>query len=289
MFIDIHTHARIGKVPLWNDEYFLSGEELLQKCDKFDIDKAVLLPMVSPDFYLPQSVDEILMICGTHPDRFIPFCNIDPPSNGNRFDAPMGDLLKYYKDKGCRGIGEVTANMSFLDPLMQNLFKGAEEARMPLLFHIAPELTGNYGIYDLPGLPQLEISLQRFPNLIFLGHSQAFWAEMTPLVNIDSRYGYPTGEIKEEGRVPQLMRKYGNLYCDLSAGSGYSAMNRDRSYAAKFMTEFQDRILFGTDICHINGDAPLAGLLKEMLEKGEISQTVFQKIARENAQKLCNI
>ena len=66
-------------------------------------------------------------------------------------------------------------------------------------------------------------------------------------------------------------------------------MNRDRSYAAKFMTEFQDRILFGTDICHINGDAPLAGLLKEMLEKGEISQTVFQKIARENAQKLCNI
>ncbi|MEI8345181.1 MAG: hypothetical protein WCG06_03820, partial [Candidatus Omnitrophota bacterium] len=52
--------------------------------------------------------------------------------------------------------------------------------------------------------------------------------------------------ITDEGRVPQLMRKYTNLYGDLSAGSGCNALKRDRKYAVKFLNEFQDRLMFGT-------------------------------------------
>ena len=43
------------------------------------------------------------------------------------------------------------------------------------------------------------------------------------------------------------MRTYGNLYGDLSAGSGSNALTRDRGYAVKFLNN-QDRAV-RTDIC----------------------------------------
>ena len=43
------------------------------------------------------------------------------------------------------------------------------------------------------------------------------------------------------------MRKYTNLYCDLSANSGLNAMRRDPGFAREFLMEFQDRCLFARD------------------------------------------
>jgi hypothetical protein len=79
------------------------------------------------------------------------------------------------------------------------------------------------------------------------------------------------------------MRKYGNLYGDLSAGSGCNALTRDRAYGIKFLNEFQDRLFFGTDICTPTTPTPLVDYLLELRSNGEISETVFQKVARENA------
>ena len=56
-----------------------------------------------------------------------------------------------------------------------------ERIGFPLTFHIAAQMGGMYGLYDEPGLPQLEQSLATFPKLNFLGHSQTFWAEMGPI------------------------------------------------------------------------------------------------------------
>ena len=84
-------------------------------------------------------------------------------------------MVRYYKEPGCKGVGEVCANLPSLDPLMQNLFRLAEENEMPLTFHISPTIGENYGLFDNPGLPQLEECLKRFPNLKFSGHSQAFY------------------------------------------------------------------------------------------------------------------
>jgi hypothetical protein len=58
---------------------------------------------------------------------------------------------------------------------------------------------------------------------------------------------------------------------------------RDPEYAAKFLTEFQDRIMFGIDICDPNGYvSPLPGFLRELRKSGAISEKVFRKVAREN-------
>ncbi|MCX6992777.1 MAG: amidohydrolase family protein [Kiritimatiellaeota bacterium] len=290
MFIDIHVHFR--KTPGFSrrgEPSYATPEQLIARYDKLDIEKGVALPGVNPECaYVPQSNEEVLQVAQAT-GRFIPFCNIDPRALSNSREAPLGDILKYYRDQGCKGIGEVCANLHFLDPLVQNLFKGAREAGLPLTFHIAPEIGNNYGLFDQPGLAQLEESLQRFPELIFFGHSQAFWAEISVLKSPFDRWGYPDYPIKAEGRIPQLLRKYPNLYGDLSAGSGCNALKRDPEYAARFLEEFQDRLLFGTDICAPSTATPLVDFLLQMRTERKISEIVFQKIARQNAIKVLGL
>ncbi len=290
MFIDIHVHFRSTPgFPRWGKPAYATPEQLLERYAAIKVERAVVLPGVNPECsYAPQSNEEVLAVAQKHP-LFIPFCNVDPRALTNSIGAPFHDIFSFYKDRGCKGIGEVCANLHFLDPLVQNMFKGAESAGLPLTFHIAPSIGESYGLFDHAGLIQLETCLQRFPNLKFFGHSQAFWTEMAPLKHFSDRWGYPKYAIEEEGRVPQLMRKYGNLYGDLSAGSGCNALTRDRAYSIKFLNEFQDRLFFGTDICAPDTPTPLVDYLLELRNNAEISDTVFQKIARENAMRVLQL
>lgn len=290
MFIDIHGHAyrRVG--PKQDGRiHFATPEQLLKRYEELGIERACLLPLIGPEVYLPESTEEILDIVERYPERFIPFCNIDPRALTNSPEAPLGDVLRYYRDQGCKGLGEVMPNLPFLDPLVQNLFRHAEEVGLPLTFDISTRIGGTYGLYDDPGLPQLETSLQRFPKLIILGHGPAFWAEMGTLETPADRAGYPNYPIREEGVVPKLFRRYPNLYGDLSAGSGYNALARDPEYAVQFLNEFQDRLLFGTDLCAPDQPVPLVPFLLGLREAGKISEAVFQKIARENALRLLGL
>jgi predicted TIM-barrel fold metal-dependent hydrolase len=291
MFIDIHVHARrIAGPPETNGLTYATPEQLLRQYDQLSIEAGVLLPGVSPECaHVPQSNEEVLEVCAAYPGRFVPFCNVDPRALTNSPDAPLGNLLRWYKERGCRGVGEVTANLAFLDPLVQNLFKHAEQVRLPLIFHIATQLGGTYGLYDEPGLAQLEKCLQAFPNLTFLGHSPPFWAEIAALRETKDRGIYPKYPVEEEGAVPRLMRRYPNLLGDLSAGSGHNALARDPAYAARFLSEFQDRLFFGTDICAPGQDVPQVKFLLDLREQGRISPAVFDKVARENAARLLAI
>lgn len=292
MFIDIHVHVTRLACPRRIDgkPWFATPEQLLARYGAIGVDKAVLLPDVSPECnYMPQSNEDIFDICAAFPERFIPFCNIDPRAISNSVDADLGHLVNHYRELGCKGLGEVTANLPFYHPMVRNLFGHVERAGLPLTFHISPEIGNNYGLYDEPGLPGLERALAQFPGLRFLGHSQAFWAEMAPLETPGDRWGYPEYPIHAEGVVQKLMRRYGNLYGDLSAGSGYNALARDTGYAAAFLDEFQDRLLFGTDICAPDTETPLVDFLLGMRGRGEISEEVFRKVARENAEKLLGL
>ena len=105
--------------------------------------------------------------------------------------------------------------------------------------------TSLYGIIDELGLPRLEKMLKKHPKLKIFGHSQCFWSEIGENSE-ELRNTYPEGKVKN-GRLPELLRKYENLYCDLSAGSGANALMRDREHAARFIEEFSDRLLYGCD------------------------------------------
>lgn len=294
MFIDIHCHSYWKHPPFIVQ--FHTPEQVLEVYDRLGIEKGVLLPIVSPEIYLPQTNEDILDMVDRYPDRFIPFCNIDPRAMTNSADAPLGDLLRYYRDRGCRGLGEVMPNMPILHPMVQNLFKHAQDVGFPVIFDGADRVGGDFGLYDDPGLPQLEFTLSRYPELIILGHGPIFWSEIARLDTPGQRgHGMvgrglqPSGPVREEGAVPKLMRRYPNLYGDLSDASPYYALSRDPEYGPKFMTEFQDRLLFGTDLCAPGTPTPMVDLLLEWRDTKKISEEVFNKVARENAIKLLQL
>ena len=104
MFIDIHTHCYRHRPPCIR---FSTPEQLIRRYDKMKVDVAVILPIVNPEIYLPQSVDEVIEICHTYPDRFVPYCNVDPRCLTNSPHAKLEKVLQWYKDLGCKGVGEV--------------------------------------------------------------------------------------------------------------------------------------------------------------------------------------
>ena len=287
MFIDIHGHAYWKPQPMVNGRInFSTPEQVLKRYDELDIEKGCLLPLIGPEVYIPESNEEILAMAARYPNRFIPFCNIDPRALTNSAEAPLGDLLRYYQDLGCKGIGEVMPNLPFSDPLVRNLFKHVQDVGFPLIFDGSVAVGRGYGLVDDPGMPQLEQSLRDFPNLTFLGHGPPFWAEIGQLEKPEDRAGYPKYPIKDEGAVPMLMRRYPNLWGDLSAGSGYNAFARDPEYAVTFLNEFQDRLCFGTDICPPDQNLPLAGFLIGLRDEGRISADAFERISKANAVRL---
>lgn len=291
MFIDIHAHAyRVQPVYGMKQHRWAMPETLLRFYDKYDVEKGVLLPIVSPEYNAVQSNEDILEAAERFPGRFIPFCNIDPRALHNDPSSPLELHLERYKAAGCKGIGEVTANLPFSDPLMQNLFRAAEVSGMPMTIHIAHKLGGCYGILDKAGLPGLAETLEKYPKLKIFGHSTTFWAEISELKSEAERTVYPEGKIIE-GAVPKLMRKYPNLIGDLSANSGANALIRDPEYAVKFLNEFQDRLCFGMDIClePFENNIRLIFFLQKLRDSGEISEEVFQKISKKNAEKFLGL
>ena len=237
----------------------------------------------------PQSFEEVLSVCDEFPGRFMPFLCFDPRMLSNSPEAPLDELVAFYKDKGCKGAGEIMANLPFVDPRVQNLFSAVEKNGLPLTFHIATKIGGTYGLYDDPGLPGLDISLMRFPDLVFLGHSQAFWAEIGELSSPDARGGYPAGPISRPGRVVELMRKYPNLHGDLSAKSGFNAVCRDEAFGIGFLNEFQDRLYYGSDITYRDMEFALRNWLIDMKRSRKITEDVFEKIAHRNARRLLGL
>ncbi len=296
MFIDMHIHitkiSDIGWTP--DSDGPASPEQLIEMYDEVGIDRGVMLPLTIPECnVLTQSNEDILMIAAEYPDRFIPFCNIDPRLSVNSPDFDLSWVMEHYKEKGCRGIGEMTANLWWDDPRVTNLLDHAERCELPLTFHVAHREGNIYGLIDDFGLPRLERQVADHPDLIFLAHSQSWWAYISGDVGEDEWGGYPGGPVVEGGRVPELMRRYPNIVGDLSAGSGFNAVSRDPEFGYAFLDEFQDQLCFATDVCRpSNRDDVLINLknwLEDALASGHITQQVFDKVTHQNALRVLKL
>ncbi len=296
MYIDMHMHIAMDSDLGWTPSTVgpPSPEQYIEAYDKAGIDKGVMLPLVIPECnMLTQSNEDILMIYQKYPDRFIPFCNIDPRLYRNRATNDFGFIIEHYKEMGCRGIGEMTANLYWDDPRVMNLLKCAEKADIPCTFHVAHREGNIYGLIDDFQLPRFEKACQAFPNLTFFAHSQSWWAYMSGDVTEEQWGGYPAGPVTPGGRVPELMRKYRNIVGDMSAGSGFNAISRDPEFGFAFMEEFQDQLVFATDICRPENFDNMLWSLKNYLEKaledGNISRGVYEKITHTNAERLLKL
>ena len=274
-----------------HEEPAVDEHELLRQMDKLGIEKAVVLPlgMTPESLFVGGGNEAVLAAYQRYPGRFIPFCNIDPRS-GNSPEADFSWILGQFKAAGCKGLGELTANIPFDDPLCMNLYRHCGAAGLPVIFHLAVAAAyGLYGVADEMGMPRLERALKECPSTSFIGHAMAFWAEIASNVNEDTRGGYPTDPVKGPGRTVELLKTYPNLYADLSAGSGFNAITRDPDFGYWFFEECQDKLLLGTDICHVNQDVPIVPYVNASLADGRISEACYRRITHDNAAKLLGV
>jgi len=290
MLIDIHTHtSRPRALAEALGRPFIDPAGLIDLLDKNGIDKAIVLPLVSPECQTDYvTSQQVLDICAEYPDRFVPFCCLDGRMASNSEKANLRPVLQFFKDAGCKGVGEYITNVAFDDPMQMNLFRQVAEEELPLTFHIAPEPRGHYGCFDDLGLPRLEKVLKACPDLKMLGHSQPFWAEISADVTDETRRGYPEGKVTP-GRLVELMRECPNLYGDLSAGSGFNAISRDPEFGYAFLEEFQDRLLFGTDFAWPKQTAGIVPYFQKLRDESLIPAPAYEKIAWGNADRLLGL
>ncbi len=295
MRIDAHAHAfwspRIPYAP--GRTPFLSAAEQIDFMDREGVDMAVLLPCGNAEAIAEvQGPDEIARIVERYPGRFLPFCYVDPRLTSTLYASDAGYfefVLQQYKDLGCRGLGEMTAKVWWDDPALWALFEACERVGFPVTFHTSLTGSADYGLIDEMGLPRLEKTLRRFPNVTFLAHSMGFWSEISGDVRPDDKAGYPTGPVRPGGVAVRLMREHPNVYGDLSANSGLNALRRDPDFAWAFIDEFQDRLLFGLDRCSPNDDRQHIAWFDAARDAGRIDRTVYDKIMGENIVRLLGL
>jgi predicted TIM-barrel fold metal-dependent hydrolase len=289
MLIDVHGH--IGRISRDRRE-FVDVTNLIAKMDAWGIDQTCILPLSEhPEgAYLECNTEDVIAACAHYPDRLIPFCLIDP-RYGNNPELDFTPLLEEYRSRGCKGMGEMLPKLDFDDPRGLNLYRQAGKFGMPVLFDMMDGPL-SYGLCDDHGLPKLEHTLKECPGTIFIGHGPTFWAEISAKVPPEKRSGYPSGPIVKGGAVPRLMRRYPNLWADLSAGSGYNAISRDPAFGLEFLDEFQDKLLFGTDSCSrsdVNRLAPIVGFFQDARKNKKLSKPALEKMGWKNAKRLLKL
>ncbi len=274
-YIDVHTH--IGTT--WNGNKELTPKGLLDWMDEHDVEKAVLLPLTSPEsssFLL--LTEPALKAAKEHPDRLIAFCAIDPRTSVRGGLKGFISIIQSYVDKGAKGFGEHKVGLDFDDPLMMRVYEACETIGIPLLFHM-DTIRGK----DEPGLPRLEHALRTFPKLNFIGHGPGWWASISG--DIKSLGGYPKGPVAPGGAIDKLMAKYPNIYGDFSAGSGANSISRDKEFGRAFMIRRQDRLMFGTDYLQPGQHVPQF----ELFDSLDLPKEVRTKIYKGNATRMLKL
>ena len=276
-YVDMHTH--LGTV--WNTTQRLSATELLRWMDANDVAQAIVLPLVSPESSsYPISTDFVLQETAPHRARLIPFCAIDPRTSINGGAKGLRDMLRAFVEAGVKGFGEHKVGLPIDDARNMRLYEACAELQLPVLFHL-----DNQRNTDVPGLPGLEKALKTFPTLVMIGHGPGWWASISGGLTQAELGGYPRSAVAPGGAIDALMDKYPNLYGDLSAGSGATAIRRDAKFGRDFLVRRQDRVMFGTDYLSPGQDVPQL----EMFAQIELPPSVQAKIFRDNARRLLKL
>ena len=119
------------------------------------------------------------------------------------------------------------------------------ELDVPILVHFqeVPHFEGE-GVWST-GFKRFEAMLKAYPKTKFIGHADAFWANVS--ADYANEAAYPTGPIKRGGITDKLLGDYANLFGDLSANSGNNALSRDPEFTADFLARHQNKLVFGSD------------------------------------------
>ena len=244
------------------------------------------------------AAEQVRGVQAAAPDRFTWFCSADP-------SRPEGvDALTEAVKSGARGFGEMKYHLATDSPEFQRAYALAAELRVPILIHFqeVDHFPGE-GTWSTGFARNFERILKMYPRTTFIGHADAFWANVSADYRNES--AYPSGPIVRGGITDKLLGDYPNLFGDVSANSGNNMLSRDAEFTAGFLQRHQDKLLFGSDCGCSDGHgggvsqgnnpaaARLAGkcVARETLTvlKRSASPEIFAKIAWSNAITLLKV
>jgi predicted TIM-barrel fold metal-dependent hydrolase len=227
----LYLDGLYGKIDM-HEHYCVTGniDLFLKAAGCFGISKVVFLPTgLPPDnkFYRVHSL--FLMMAAKHyPDQVIPFCTIDEA------DPRAAELVEQYILAGAKGLKLIGGHPAYYDePLnsenMYKVYQKVAEYGVPVLLHAS--------LINIPELQdQLDEVLSDFPEVTF----------------IFAHYGNTLMRGIHLDVIAELLDKHPNLYTDMSHGSGITTYHRyliqDLETIKNFIMEYQDRILFGSDL-----------------------------------------
>ena len=280
--IDIHLHLSERAIPEGLGMKISSGTEMLPHLDELGIGFGIIMSSGETQAMFGSNAS-CRRIAEQYPDRYAWMCGLDETEPETVYER-----LKQYREEGAVGVGELAVNHRLDHPFLEAVFQAAEALGLLVLFHMSPEEGFQYGVVDEPGLPLLERALNKYPKLIFIGHSQPFWHEISGDAgkSREERYEWGKGPVTPGGRLGQLFEKYPNLYGDLSANSGGCAMMRDEAFGLAFLEAWKDRLMFGTDMVNVDMEFPLGGWLDQKVEEGALSFAACQAIVSGNAKRI---
>jgi predicted TIM-barrel fold metal-dependent hydrolase len=250
--IDVHSHT-----------YLRTPEEIanwVRTMDAVGIETTVVLSGATG-----QQFDSLVeLFLKPYPGRFQLYCGIDTTD----IDAPdypqraTAELVRCYK-KGARGVGEISDKGSGLsrgrqlppdkrlhpgDPRLDLFWDKCAELKMPVNLHMADhpsawrppdahqERTPNYQQYnqyghDVPSYEEVlalrDRALERHPKTRFI------------LCHLGNQGN-------DLASAAKLLDKFPSVYMDISARA--YEVGRQPRFAAKFLTKYKDRVLWGTDL-----------------------------------------
>jgi predicted TIM-barrel fold metal-dependent hydrolase len=279
--------------PVFDLHFHLRGQPAanITHLDGAGITKANLLTRAAAS-------SQVQAVQAAAPDRFTWFCSADP-------STPAGiDALTQAAKSGARGFGEMKYHLATDAPEFQRAYALAAELRVPILIHFQEvDHFPNEGTWSTGFATNFERMLKTYPKTTFIGHADAFWANVS--ADYRNEAAYPSGPIVRGGITDKLLGDYPNLYGDVAANSGNNLLSRDPEFTADFVRRHQDKLLFGSD-CNCadgrgtgisQGNNPAAARLagkcvaRETLTvlKRSAPPEIFRKIVWSNALTLLEI
>ena len=267
--IDFHQHTNYSG---------RSDEDLVAHQRKMGVTRTVLLPAGSR-YGLAADVfgnDSAVALAERHPDEYVYFANELP-------DVPeTRPVLEKYLKMGAKGIGEQKFPVDCDSEAMQLVFSIAKEFAVPVLMHFQHET------YNM-GIERFHKMLEKFPTVTFIGHAQTWWGNIDK--NHDQTVMYPKTPVTPGGISDRLLADYGNMYGDLSAGSGRNSMERDEDHARGFLDRHQGKLLWASDCDDSFGTGPdcIGFNSKATVRRLAPNETAVRKILYENAARLLKL
>lgn len=209
-------------------------------------------------------------------------------------------LLTQAVKRGAIGFGELKFHVEAAGPELRRMYALAGELQVPILVHFqeVPH-TPTEGVFAT-GFKNFEAILKAYPKTKFIGHADAFWANVS--ADYANDVDYPKGKIQRGGVTDKLLGDYANLFGDLAANSGNNALSRDPEFTPGFLKRHQSKLIYGSDCsCQDGrgggisqkgnpGASRLAGkcVARETLTllKNTVSPAAFRQLTWGNAHKI---